>query len=52
MAGRLRELARLGFKECVVTGAAADADWAKSGDGLTLLRCRKIAQLQEVIFDR
>jgi DNA repair protein RadA/Sms len=50
MGGRLKELARMGFKECVVTGSVKNADWNKSSNGLTLINCRKIAELQEVIF--
>lgn len=50
MGGRLKELARLGFKECIVTGAAKSADWIKNIKGLTLVPCRKIGELQEHIF--
>jgi DNA repair protein RadA/Sms len=50
MSGRLRELARMGFKECVVTGATRNADWTKVDAGLRLLPCRKIGELQELIF--
>ena len=50
MAGRLRELGRMGFKECVVTGSADEADWTKGCMGLTLIRCIKIGDLDGVIF--
>jgi DNA repair protein RadA/Sms len=50
MSGRLKELARLGFKECVVTGSVKNADWLKGEPGLRLLPCRKISELQEAIF--
>ena len=50
MAGRLRELGSMGFKECVVTGAAAGADWTKGNSGVALLPCRKIGELAEAIF--
>ena len=50
MSGRLKELARMGFKECVVTGAVKNADWNKPNIGITLLPCRKIGELQEAIF--
>jgi DNA repair protein RadA/Sms len=50
MAGRLKELARMGFKECAVTGSAKNADWVKTENGLRLLPCRKIGELQEAIF--
>ena len=51
MTGRLRELGRMGFKECVVSGSADEADWTKGHKGLALIRCRKIGDLDEVIFD-
>jgi DNA repair protein RadA/Sms len=50
MGGRLKELARMGFTECVVTGSADNADWNKGNNGLTLVPCRRIAELQEKIF--
>ncbi|MBN2188510.1 MAG: DNA repair protein RadA [Chitinispirillaceae bacterium] len=50
MSGRLKELARMGFKECVVTGSAKDSDWNKGNNGLVLLKCRKISELQEYLF--
>jgi len=48
MGGRLRELSRMGFKECVVTGAASGADWTKGHTGLKLIRCKKIGDLNEI----
>lgn len=50
MGGRLKELGRMGFSECVVTGSVKNADWQKNNNGLTLVPCRKIGELQEVIF--
>jgi DNA repair protein RadA/Sms len=50
MAGRLRELSRMGFKECVVTGSMKNPEWTKNLDGLTLVPCRKIGELQEKLF--
>jgi DNA repair protein RadA/Sms len=50
MSGRLKELARMGFKECVVTGSVKNADWSRNADGLTLLPCRRIGSLQEIIL--
>jgi DNA repair protein RadA/Sms len=50
MGGRLKELARMGFKECVVTGSMKNADWARPDVGLKLLPCRKIGELQELLF--
>ncbi|MBN2188691.1 MAG: DNA repair protein RadA [Chitinispirillaceae bacterium] len=50
MNGRLRELARLGFRECVVTGSMKNGDWKKNIEGLNLVQCRKIGELQERVF--
>ena len=50
MAGRLRELARMGFRECIVSGSANGADWTKGHKGLTLIKCKKIGDLVEVLF--
>ena len=50
MAGRLRELARMGFRECVVSGSGDEADWTKGHMGLTLIRCKKIGDVDEVLF--
>jgi DNA repair protein RadA/Sms len=50
MAGRLKELHRMGFKECVVTGSMKNAEWKKNLDGMTLIPCRKIGELQELVF--
>jgi DNA repair protein RadA/Sms len=50
MAGRLRELARMGFRECIVSGSANGADLTKGHKGLTLIKCKKIGDLVEVLF--
>ncbi len=50
MAGRLRELARMGFRECVVSGSGDGADWTKGHKGLTLIRCKKIGDVDKVLF--
>jgi DNA repair protein RadA/Sms len=50
MAGRLRELARMGFRECIVSGSADGADWTKGHKGLTLIKCKKIGDLVNVLF--
>jgi DNA repair protein RadA/Sms len=50
MSGRLKELARMGFKECVVTGSMKNDDWSRNTDGLTLVPCRRIGELQEKLF--
>jgi DNA repair protein RadA/Sms len=50
MNGRLNELGRMGFRECVVTGSVKNAEWNKNNNGLALITCRKIGELQDVIF--
>jgi DNA repair protein RadA/Sms len=50
MGGRLKELARLGFTGCVVTGSIKNAEWKKTIEGLSLVPCRKIGELQEMVF--
>jgi DNA repair protein RadA/Sms len=50
MSGRLKELERMGFKECVVTASMKQAEWKESCKELQLLACRKIGELQELIF--
>jgi DNA repair protein RadA/Sms len=50
MTGRLNELGRLGFTECVVADSRKDADWTKGNSKMRLIHCRKIAQLQDFVF--
>jgi DNA repair protein RadA/Sms len=50
MGGRLRELARMGFGECVVCGGGKDAEWSKVEYGIKLVPCKKISELKELIF--
>ncbi|MBN2038336.1 MAG: DNA repair protein RadA [Chitinispirillaceae bacterium] len=50
MGGRLKELERMGFAECVVTASMKQADWKKNCTKLRLLPCRKIGELQEHVF--
>jgi hypothetical protein len=40
----------MGFKECVVTGSMKNDDWSRNTDGLTLVPCRRIGELQEKLF--
>jgi DNA repair protein RadA/Sms len=49
MVTRFKELARMGFKQCVVTKPRAKADWA-GNNGIELVFCEQIADLQEHLF--
>jgi DNA repair protein RadA/Sms len=50
MNGRLKELARMGFTECVVTSSIKNPEWKKNIEGLRLVPCKKIGELQEMVF--
>ncbi|MBN1306479.1 MAG: DNA repair protein RadA [Chitinispirillaceae bacterium] len=50
MAGRLRELGRMGFKECIVPPPSRKADWFSEAYGMKLLPCAKVGGLQELLF--
>ena len=50
MAGRLKELAHLGFKECIVPKPLKPIDWFSYNYGLTLIPCSKVADVQNVLF--
>jgi len=50
MGQRLKELYRMGFKECVVTKPVKKADWATEDYGLKLIQCGRIGEVQEGIF--
>lgn len=50
MVPRIRELSRLGFKECVVPRPAGSADWFTDIQGISLIPCGKITELQNVSF--
>jgi DNA repair protein RadA/Sms len=47
---RLKELFRMGFKECVVTKPARQADWTNCNPGMKLIKCAKIGEVQDYIF--
>lgn len=49
MIGRLKELARLGFRECIVPEPGKNADWF-SDYGLKLVPCQKVAQMQNLLW--
>ncbi|MCP4627334.1 MAG: DNA repair protein RadA, partial [bacterium] len=50
MLPRLKELAGLGFKQCVVPVPAKRSDWAEKNRGIELLTCRGVNDLAERIF--
>ncbi len=50
MKNRLKELAHLGFRECIVPKPSESADWYSNDYGLTLISCAKIADVQHVLF--
>jgi len=47
---RLKELARLGIKECVVPRAAKNAEWVADSGGVRLNMCANVGALSDVIF--
>lgn len=50
MTQRIKELARMGFSECVVTKPVKKADWANEDYGLKLLQCAKIGEVGNLVF--
>jgi len=50
MVNRIRELAHLGFKECIVPKPLKAADWYSQKYDLTLIPCARIADVQHVLF--
>ncbi len=50
MLTRLKELAGLGFKQCVVPVPAKRSDWSDKSRGIELLTCRGVNDLAEKIF--
>lgn len=49
MVGRLKELSRLGFKECIVPKPNRGADWF-SDYGVKLITCQKLSDVQGLLF--
>lgn len=49
MAGRLKELSRLGFKECIVPKPNKTADWF-SDYGIRLITCQRVAEMQDLLY--
>jgi DNA repair protein RadA/Sms len=50
MVGRLKELAHLGFKECIVPRPPKPADWFTAEYGIQLIPCSKVGAIQDVVF--
>jgi DNA repair protein RadA/Sms len=50
MGARLRELARMGFKECIVPLPPKKTDWASDAGGMKLLPCAKVGGLPDLLF--
>ncbi|HEX2957541.1 MAG TPA: DNA repair protein RadA, partial [Chitinispirillaceae bacterium] len=49
MTGRLKELSRLGFKECILPKPNKNADWF-TDYGVKLIPCQKLADMQGLLF--
>jgi DNA repair protein RadA/Sms len=50
MLPRLKELARMGFAECIVPRPPGKADWFSDANGIKLTPCAKVGGLQELLF--
>ena len=50
MPARLRELARMGFLECIVPRPAKKAEWFTDSYGVKLTPCAKVGGIQELLF--
>ncbi len=50
MQARLRELAGLGFTECIVPKPAKGADWAGKDFGIRLIHCDHVRVLMDLLF--
>jgi len=50
MALRFKELSRMGFKECVTARPAKKTEWDGEAEGLRLIECGKIGEVQQFIF--
>ena len=49
MISRLKELSRLGFKECIVPKPNKTADWF-SDYGIRLITCQRVAEMQNILW--
>ena len=50
MTARLKEVSHLGFKECIVPSPSRTSEWFSSDYGLQLIPCRKVGDIQDMIF--
>ena len=50
MPARLKELARMGFAECIVPKPARKTDWLNDAYGITLTTCARVGGLQDLLF--
>ena len=50
MVSRIKEVAHLGFRECVVPAPGKKAEWFTSQRGMELLPCKKIGDVQDLLF--
>jgi DNA repair protein RadA/Sms len=51
MSKRLKELARLGFKHCIVPPPGKHSDWAEVHKQMRLISCGHVQKLREIIFE-
>ena len=50
MGPRIKEAAHLGFKECIVPPPGRNSDWFTDSFGVKLIPCRKIGDIQDLVF--
>jgi DNA repair protein RadA/Sms len=50
MPARIKELASLGFRECIVPRPSRNSEWFSNDCGITLIQCAKIGDLQNMAF--
>ena len=50
MALRFKELSRMGFKECITARPSKKTDWTSDAEGLRIIECGKIGEVQEFLF--
>ncbi|KMQ50128.1 DNA repair protein RadA [Chitinispirillum alkaliphilum] len=51
MSARLKELIKMGFKECVVARPHRKSDWVdQCGDSISLIMCSGVTDIRDVIF--
>ncbi|MBN1757092.1 MAG: DNA repair protein RadA [Chitinispirillaceae bacterium] len=50
MSARFKELARMGFAECIVPRPSRNAEWMNDSYGITLTTCAKVGGVQELLF--